>query len=67
MMSLTLKSIDHIQICIPKGNEQKAKSFYFTILGFKEIEKPESLKNNGGFWCQLGDIQLHIGVEEHLL
>ena len=30
---------------------------------FTEIEKPEALKANGGLWYRVGDIELHIGVE----
>ena len=30
----------------------------------KEIEKPDALKPNGGLWYVMGNIQLHIGVEQ---
>jgi hypothetical protein len=29
----------------------------------KEIPKPESLAGRGGFWLEVGDRQVHIGVE----
>ncbi|MFT5822380.1 MAG: catechol 2,3-dioxygenase-like lactoylglutathione lyase family enzyme [Crocinitomix sp.] len=62
-MRINFKKIDHIQICIPKGEEEKGREFYCDILGLEEIEKPDSLKKNGGFWLRIADIQLHIGTE----
>lgn len=56
--------LHHVQITIPKGEEEKAKHFYCKILGLKEIEKPESLKSRGGFWLQLGNQQVHVGIED---
>lgn len=63
-MKINIKRLDHIQICIPIGMEDRARTFYSKILGLTEIEKPKSLKSNGGLWYKLGDIELHIGVEE---
>ena len=33
------------------------------MLGLTEIEKPESLRERGGLWLDVGGQQLHIGVE----
>ncbi|WP_299092330.1 VOC family protein [uncultured Metabacillus sp.] len=52
------------QITIPKGAEEEGKNFYFRILGLKEIEKPDSLKGRGGFWLQVGNLEVHVGTEE---
>ncbi|MFK7800076.1 MAG: VOC family protein [Anaerolineae bacterium] len=54
---------NHIGITAPVGAEDQARSFYCDILGFVEIEKPDSLKPNGGLWLQTGNLPLHIGVE----
>lgn len=62
-MKINYKRIDHVQLCIPKGEEEKGREFYCGILGLKEIDKPELLKANGGFWVEIADIQLHIGTE----
>jgi catechol 2,3-dioxygenase-like lactoylglutathione lyase family enzyme len=56
--------IDHAQITVPKGAEEDAKKFYCTLLGLQEIEKPENRKKNGGFWLQVGALQLHVGLED---
>ncbi len=63
MMKINFKKIDHVQICIPKNEEKKGREFYCGILGLNEIEKPDSLKKNGGFWLEIAGIQLHIGTE----
>ncbi|QOR68382.1 VOC family protein [Cytobacillus suaedae] len=63
-MIIQYKRLNHVQICIPFGEEDNAKRFYTDLLGLEEIEKPESLKANGGLWYQIGDIELHIGAED---
>jgi catechol 2,3-dioxygenase-like lactoylglutathione lyase family enzyme len=63
-MKVHIKRLDHIQICIPFGEEERAREFYTRVLGLEEIEKPDALKANGGLWFKVADIQLHIGVEE---
>ena len=62
-MKIRVKRLDHVQLCIPTGEEAAARDFYGRVLGFEEIEKPAALKANGGLWFQVADIQLHIGVE----
>jgi catechol 2,3-dioxygenase-like lactoylglutathione lyase family enzyme len=56
--------IHHIQITVPPGDEAAARAFYCDTLGLPEAEKPDSLKGRGGFWVQVGNRQLHVGVEE---
>jgi catechol 2,3-dioxygenase-like lactoylglutathione lyase family enzyme len=60
---MTIRRINHVQITIPVGDEEKAKEFYCGFMGLVEIEKPESLKGRGGFWVGIGDQQIHIGAE----
>lgn len=64
-MKINIKSIDHVQITIPKGSEDMARKFYTGVLGLNEIDKPETLKASGGVWYKAGDIELHLGVEEN--
>ncbi len=56
-------SIDHVQLAMPAGEEEKARSFYINLLGFVEIPKPAELAKRGGAWFESGDVQLHLGVE----
>ncbi len=64
-MKIIFKRLHHVQICIPTGEEEKARSFYSDVLGLTEIEKPEALKKDGGLWYQVVDIELHIGTEKY--
>lgn len=58
--------IDHVQITIPVGAEDEARGFYCDVLGLTEIAKPASLSGRGGFWCEVGEFQLHIGTEDDI-
>ena len=57
-------SIDHIQLSMPVGGEDKARAFYVGLLGLTEIAKPPELAKRGGAWFEQGDVKLHIGSEE---
>lgn len=59
-----ITAIHHVQITIPQGAEATARAFYCGVLGLSEIAKPAALEGRGGFWVQLGALQLHIGTEE---
>ncbi len=58
-------SIDHIQLCMPAGEEHKARIFYVDVLGFTEVPKPAELAKRGGVWFEQGVVKLHLGVEEN--
>ena len=49
---------------MPSGEEEKARSFYVTILGFIEIPKPPELAKRGGVWLKSEKVRLHLGVEQ---
>jgi catechol 2,3-dioxygenase-like lactoylglutathione lyase family enzyme len=56
--------VAHVQITIPTAQEHLAKEFYIQNLGLREIEKPASLQGRGGFWLEVGSIQIHVGTED---
>lgn len=60
---MKIVGVDHIQITIPVGTEAEGRAFYCEVLGLPEIPKPPALVANGGFWLQVGDRQVHVGVE----
>ncbi|MHC0035607.1 VOC family protein [Pseudoneobacillus sp. C159] len=62
-MDFQFIGIDHVQLAAPKGCEEAAREFWGEKLGLKEIPKPESLQGRGGCWFEIGNQQLHIGVE----
>ena len=61
---LLILKVQHAQITIPTGSETEAREFYCTVLGLKEIPKPEILRARGGFWLEIGAFQVHVGTEE---
>ncbi|HEX8881185.1 MAG TPA: VOC family protein [Candidatus Acidoferrum sp.] len=56
--------VDHVQLAMPKGSEDRARGFYGEVLGMKEIPKPQALAGRGGCWFAAGAAQVHLGVEE---
>jgi catechol 2,3-dioxygenase-like lactoylglutathione lyase family enzyme len=55
--------IDHVQLAIPAGAEERCRGFYVDVLGMSELEKPPLLAARGGLWLQSGGVQIHLGVE----
>jgi catechol 2,3-dioxygenase-like lactoylglutathione lyase family enzyme len=62
--SSMIVAIDHVQITVPASDVERARAFYCGVLGLREIEKPDGLKERGGFWLEVGERQVHVGVEE---
>jgi catechol 2,3-dioxygenase-like lactoylglutathione lyase family enzyme len=62
--NMSILGIDHVQITMPVGEEDKARAFFIDLLGFNEIPKPLELAKRGGAWFEAGSVQLHLGVEE---
>ncbi|MBV1693776.1 MAG: glyoxalase [Hyphomicrobiales bacterium] len=58
-----LVSLDHVQIAIPQGGEDRGRAFYCLILGMREIEKPAVLAARGGCWFTNGVVHVHLGVD----
>lgn len=54
---------DHINICVPPHRLEEARVFYTSVIGLKQIERPDHLFSSPGYWFDIGDIQLHISVE----
>ena len=61
---MTLQTIDHVQVAIPKGGEDKARAFYDRLLGLPEQPRPAELAGRGGAWFETPAVKVHCGVEE---
>jgi hypothetical protein len=55
---------DHVQVAIPKGSEDIARTFYGGVLRMTEQPKPATLAKRGGCWFTAGQAVLHLGIEE---
>lgn len=56
--------LHHVQLAMPPGGEQRARSFFGDLLGMEEIAKPAELAKRGGVWFRGGELELHLGVEQ---
>jgi catechol 2,3-dioxygenase-like lactoylglutathione lyase family enzyme len=59
-----LTGIDHVQLAIPAGAEDRARAFYGGLLGLTEVPKPAALAARGGCWFTGDGVAIHLGVEE---
>lgn len=57
--------LSHVNVTMPAGSEDSARSFYGKLLGLPEIPKPESLRARGGVWFDAGGLDIHVSVEEN--
>ncbi|MBA8820883.1 glyoxalase [Ochrobactrum sp. P6BS-III] len=58
-----IKQLDHVQLAMPKGGEDKARAFYGVLLGIPEVAKPQNLAARGGCWFESGALKIHLGVD----
>ena len=57
--------IHHVQVGMPAGREDEARSFYADGLGLTEVPKPAELAKRGGVWFRSpGGAEIHLGVED---
>jgi hypothetical protein len=56
--------LSHINVTMPLGCEDIARSFYSDLLGLSEIPKPEPLRVRGGVWFDAGGLDIHLSVED---
>ncbi len=61
---MPILSLEHVQLAIPVGGEERARSFYTGILGLTEVAKPASMAGRSSIWFAAGPVNLHVGVEE---
>ncbi len=63
MPAATYKGLHHVQLAIPGGSEEQARSFYGGVLGMEELDKPAVLAARGGCWFRAGGWEIHLGVD----
>lgn len=63
---IVFKRIDHIHIAVAPERLEEARIFYTEVIGLDLIDRPDHLFNTPGYWFNIGDAQLHLGVENPL-
>ncbi|MCY0889115.1 MAG: VOC family protein [Alicyclobacillaceae bacterium] len=66
-MEYSFYGVDHVQLAAPAACEDEARHFFVDVLCMEEIEKPETLKQNGGVWFRCGGHQIHIGIDKNFI
>ncbi|WP_166348961.1 VOC family protein [Phytoactinopolyspora limicola] len=61
--------LHHVQISMPRGEEDEARRFYGEALGLQEVQKPPSLVGRGGCWFRAYDgetivAEIHLGIDD---
>jgi len=56
-------ALHHINVTVSPEAEAAAKDFYASVLGIKQIPKPETSRQSGA-WYQIGATQLHLSIED---
>jgi catechol 2,3-dioxygenase-like lactoylglutathione lyase family enzyme len=62
MRKMRVYGLDHVQLAMPRGAEDEARTFYAGVLGLQEVPKPAHLAARGGAWFTGGALHLHLGV-----
>jgi catechol 2,3-dioxygenase-like lactoylglutathione lyase family enzyme len=63
MQPFSFARVDHVQLAIPAGGEERCREYWAGILGLTELAKPPVLARRGGCWFQGPGFQVHLGVE----
>ncbi|QUS58533.1 VOC family protein [Pseudovibrio brasiliensis] len=61
---MTILSLQHFNLPIAPGGDKLAREFYVDLLGFEEVERPESIRHRPGGWFSVGSINLHLSVQD---
>jgi catechol 2,3-dioxygenase-like lactoylglutathione lyase family enzyme len=56
--------LHHVNVTVPGALELSARHFYGVIMGLTEVPKPVESQGRGGAWYQLGQLQLHLSIED---
>jgi catechol 2,3-dioxygenase-like lactoylglutathione lyase family enzyme len=61
---MPIVGIDHVQLAMPAGGEERARAFYGEALGLPETPKPAALAQRGGCWFESDQVKIHLGVDK---
>ena len=63
-MAIGIIKVNHVNVTVPAVLETAAKHFYRGVLGLEEIPKPLGTRQDMGAWYQLGEVQLHLSIQD---
>src|SRR5437660_1822065 len=56
--------LHHVNVTVPPELEAATKEFYAGVLGLEQIPKPTASRQSGA-WYQIGEVQMHLSVEDN--
>lgn len=62
-MAETFAAIDHVQLCVPPGGNQREREFFLEVVGMTELERSSNLAGTEGAWYASGAVHIHIMAE----
>ena len=65
-MTFELLGFHHVNVTVPQALEETTKHFYGIVLGLKQLQKPAGSRTSVGAWYDLGGLQLHLSIEDHV-
>jgi catechol 2,3-dioxygenase-like lactoylglutathione lyase family enzyme len=60
---MLIERIDHVQLAMPVGAEDRAREFYQGVLGIPEVPKPPHMAKRGGCWFERAELKVHLGAD----
>lgn len=64
---IEVHEIEHVQLAMPPGEADRARTFYGTVLGFREITKPEPLRTSADPWFAAGRLEIHVRADDAMM
>jgi len=58
-----ITGVNHAQVNVATADLDRAREFYLSFLGMREIHRP-AVFTSKGHWLNAGNFELHIGVED---
>ena len=60
-----LTRLDHVQLLMPPGGQERGRNFFGSVLGMTEEAIPPAFAGLGGLWFRSGSAVLHLAVLEN--
>ena len=57
--------VNHVQVNVPVADLERARAFYVSFMGLREIARPPTFASKG-IWLNAGAFEVHIGLEDEV-
>ncbi len=60
-LTMRFLGLDHLQLHVPADSVEAAHAFYCLALGFQDLDLPQGLGGEGGFWMAVPECSFWVG------